>query len=77
MKITNMATNLTKENNEGVHCFYHKAAKNPDKSRLRARRNGKTKYWKTRPDNFKIPVKYGLYQYFYIDENNANEWTID
>lgn len=27
------------------------------------RRNGMTKRWKRRPDDFRVPVKYGLYTY--------------
>lgn len=37
------------------------------------RRNGSTKYWKTRPDEFRIPVKHGLRDYGYIDQDNANQ----
>jgi hypothetical protein len=48
----------------------------------RVRRSGKTKTWKTRPGEFRIPVKcefripvkYGLYQSFYITHENAHEW---
>jgi len=40
------------------------------------RRNGKTQVWKTRPNNFKIPVKYGLFEYFYITQENANQFTV-
>ncbi len=36
------------------------------------RRNGKTKVWKTRPEDFKVPVKHGLYKYGYIDNGNAS-----
>lgn len=38
----------------------------------RWRRNGKTQAWKTRPDEFKIPVKFGLYGYGYITELTAS-----
>lgn len=38
------------------------------------RRNGKTKTWKTRPGHFRIPVKYGLYEHFYITHENAHEF---
>jgi hypothetical protein len=41
----------------------------------RCRRNGKTKTWKTRPGEFRIPVKCGLYEYFYITHENAAEFT--
>jgi len=30
------------------------------------RRNGKTQTWKTRPDEYRIPVKYGMYNYSQI-----------
>lgn len=39
------------------------------------RRNGKTQTWKTRPGHFRIPVKYGLYEYFYITHENAEEYN--
>lgn len=41
------------------------------------RRNGKTQTWKTRPGHFKIPVKYGLYEYFYITHENAAEFCVE
>lgn len=34
-----------------------------DKDCRRWRRNGKTQTWKTRPDEFRVPVKFGLYAY--------------
>lgn len=34
------------------------------------RRNGVTKTWKTRPDEFRIPVKFGMYGYDYIIETD-------
>jgi hypothetical protein len=30
------------------------------------RRNGKTQTWKTRPDEYRIPVKYGMYNFSQI-----------
>jgi hypothetical protein len=68
-----MAT-INRQNCNDCDVFYHKTLKNADKTALRARRNGKTQTWKTRPNDFKIPVKYGLYQYFYIDQNNCKDW---
>lgn len=56
--------------------FEHVLIKNRDNSPARAKRNGKTKVWVTRPNEFKIPVKHGLYDYFYIDQNNGHEWVI-
>jgi hypothetical protein len=40
------------------------------------RRNGATKTWKTRPNEFKVPVKYGLYEYFYITHENADQFEV-
>jgi len=37
------------------------------------RRNGQTKTWKTHPDEWQVPVKYGLYRYR-IDEIEADRW---
>jgi hypothetical protein len=54
--------------------FEHKTIKNKNGSPLRCRVNGKTKTWKTRPDEFKIPVKYGMKCCFYITKENANDW---
>ena len=43
---------------------------------LYCRVNGKCKTWKTRPDEFRLPVKHGLYTHFYIDKGNAAEWEV-
>jgi len=56
--------------------LYHKTLKGSDGEPVRCRVNGKCKTWKTRPDEFKLPVKYGLYQYFYITQDNAHEWSV-
>lgn len=37
------------------------------------RRNGKTQQWKTRPEDFRLPVKFGLYGYAQITPANAIE----
>lgn len=54
--------------------FYHRSLRNADGTALRCRANGKLKVWKTRPDDFRLPVKYGLKQCFYITPRNAREW---
>lgn len=55
--------------------FEHVTLKNADKkTAVRARRTGKTQKWKTRPGEFKIPVKYGLRQSFYITHETAGDW---
>lgn len=42
----------------------------------RWRRNGKTKVWVTRPNKFRIPVKFGMYSYGYITDLNASEYHV-
>jgi hypothetical protein len=43
----------------------------------RHRRNGKTQTWVTRPDEFRVPVKYGLRGYGNITHLNAAEFHIE
>ncbi len=38
------------------------------------RRSGMTKTWKTRPDEFSVPIKYGLYNSSYLTHSNASEF---
>jgi hypothetical protein len=54
--------------------FYHRTKRNT-RGQAEVRRNGKTKTWKTRPGEFQIPVKYGMYDCFYITDRNADEWS--
>lgn len=56
--------------------LHHKSLKNADGSPLRCRVNGKCKTWVTRPTDFRLPVKYGMYDCFYIDSNNCHEWEL-
>ena len=56
--------------------IHHVRLRNADGSPLRARVNGRTKTWKTRPDEFKVPMKHGLYECFYLDQTNAHEWCL-
>lgn len=35
------------------------------------RRNGQTQTWKTRPDDFRTPVKFGMHDYGQITPDNA------
>ncbi len=56
--------------------FTHKTAKYSNgKSNIRCRVNGKCKTWKTRPNEFQLPVKYGMYECFYITEKNCGDWV--
>jgi hypothetical protein len=36
------------------------------------RRNGQTVTWKTRPEDYRVPVKHGLYQFGYILPEDAD-----
>lgn len=42
----------------------------------RVRRNGMTQTWKTRPNEYRIPVKYGISArgQFSIRESDASQW---
>lgn len=55
--------------------LHHVSAKNADGTPVRCRVNGKCKTWKTRPNDFRLPVKYGLKRCFYITPSNAAEWV--
>ena len=54
--------------------FYHASHTNADGTPTRCRVTGKCKTWKTRPDMFELPVKHGMFQAFYINERNCNDW---
>lgn len=55
---------------------FHTNSKRPDGTCYNWRRNGQTKVWKTKPSTFRIPVKYGLYNYGYITPSNAHEFHL-
>jgi hypothetical protein len=46
--------------------------KNADGSCQRWKVNGKVKTWKRSPNKVKIPVKFGLYTFDYITENELH-----
>lgn len=48
-----------------------------DSDGKRWRRNGRTQTWKTRPGEFRIPVKHGLYAYGQIRETQAHLFTVE
>ena len=56
--------------------FHHTTYKNADGTPVRCRVNGQCKVWKTRPTEFRLPVKYGLRDCFYITQDNAKEWGL-
>ena len=67
---------ITKEQALTARHFEHVTLKGSDGKPVRCRAMGACKTWKTRPNDFKLPVKYGLYQSFYITHDNAGEWHV-
>lgn len=66
---------VTKEEAMNCHTFYHYKLKNADGTAIRCRANGKCKTWKTRPEEFELPVKYGLRECFYITQETCVDWS--
>ena len=66
---------ITKSQAQTLRHFEHVTLKGSDGKPVRCRAMGACKTWKTRPNEFKLPVKYGLYQSFYITQDNAGEWN--
>jgi len=56
--------------------LHHVSVRNADGTPVRCRVNGMCKTWKTRPGDFRLPVKYGLRDCFYITPSNANDWEV-
>lgn len=56
--------------------FYHQTLRDSRGFPVVCRINGKCKTWKTRLDDFRLPVKYGLKECFYITPFNAHEWCL-
>lgn len=61
---------------EHYSILYHVGLKNKDGTAIRVRVNGQCKTWKTRPKEFRLPVKHGLYGYYAITHRNAHEWLL-
>lgn len=65
--------------------LFHIRQKNSDGSRLRAKVNGRVQIWKTRPNDFRIPMKYGMYQSgcfniindAYTEFGNPSNWELE
>ena len=59
-----------------ANMFHSVIFKNAGGSPLRARRNGKTQTWKTKPEEYSIPCKAGLYGHLQITHQNAADWEV-
>lgn len=55
--------------------FWHKTHRNADGTPVRCRSNGAIKTWVRHPDHFRLPVKHGLKQCFYLTPENAPYWV--
>jgi hypothetical protein len=38
--------------------------------------SGQVQTWKTRPEDFRVPVKYGMYESSEVTQSNAGDWHI-
>ena len=52
--------------------LHHTVNKNSDGTPQRWRVNGMVKRWKRSPDRIQVPLKYGLYRYDYLTENDLD-----
>ncbi len=52
--------------------LHHIENKNADGTPQRWKVNGKVKTWVTRPGEIKVPLKFGLYNYDYLTEDNLH-----
>ena len=55
---------------------HHKTQKNADGTPARARVNGKVKTWIRNPDRVEVPMKHGMYNCFYITEQNMDDFDL-
>jgi hypothetical protein len=56
--------------------LHHKTNRNADLTPERWRIFGQVKTWKTRPGEFRVPIKRGLYEHSYLTDKNADEYEI-
>jgi hypothetical protein len=54
--------------------FYHRTKRNADGTAAKCRVTGVCRTWVTRPDDFRLPVKRGLRDSFYITPDNMADW---
>ena len=52
--------------------LYHVKNRNSDLTAQRWKVNGKPKTWKTMPERVRVPLKHGLYDYDYLDEDTLH-----
>lgn len=62
---------LTREQALTAKVFHYEPACTPKRTE-RYRRNGRTQTWKTRPNEWRIPVKHGIHRFSQIWHWNAD-----
>ena len=67
---------IAKEQAQTAKNFKHVTVKDSHGNPAVCRASGKCQVWATRPNEFKLPVKYGLKQSFYITPANAADWEV-
>lgn len=65
---------ITKDMAIALRVFYHVTFRYKNGAAVQARANGNCTTWKTRPSEFRLPLKIGLRGYGYITQDNAHEW---
>ena len=70
------APSLTRESILNASEFWHRFMRNADGSPVRCRKSGKMQTWKTRPEDYSQPVKYGLKESFRLTPANVQDWVV-
>ncbi len=67
---------VTRQTADAADYFYHRTVTYKDgRTPYQVRRNGRTQTWRTRPNEFRIPIKIGFRGYGEITDRNADEWS--
>lgn len=62
---------------KSCNSIHHNTLKNCDGKTCQVFKiNGKVKLWKTKPYQFQIPIKRGLREYYYLTENNCDQFHL-
>ncbi len=56
--------------------IYYLGARNRDGSLARFRVNGKVQTWKTRPNDIRVPLRHGLYEFWALENHNLADFSL-
>lgn len=56
--------------------LYHKTLRDSSGMPVTIRVNGAVKLWKTRPNDIKVPCKYGLKEGYDLTQDNMHDWSL-